>query len=188
MKDYLKFTLLLTFAVLSFTACEKDDPEIPNEEELITTLKYTLTPADGGTAVEMSFQDLDGDGGEEPAITNGVLASNTTYNGRLELLNEQTAPAESINTEILEEAVDHQFFFSPTLPGDSVKIEYDDQDTNGNPLGLNTTLTTTITGAGTLTIILRHEPNKTAEGVATGDISNAGGESDIEVTFAIEVQ
>ncbi|MFT7376933.1 MAG: hypothetical protein ACI88Z_000758, partial [Sphingobacteriales bacterium] len=56
------------------------------------------------------------------------------------------------------------------------------------PLGLQTTITTTDVGNGTLTVILRHEPNKSASGVANGDISNAGGETDIEVTFNITVQ
>ena len=40
------------FSILFFTACEKDDPDVPNEEELITTLIYTLTPDGGGNAVE----------------------------------------------------------------------------------------------------------------------------------------
>ncbi|HBK71516.1 MAG TPA: type 1 periplasmic binding fold superfamily protein, partial [Flavobacteriaceae bacterium] len=36
--------------------------------------------------------------------------------------------------------------------------------------------------------ILRHEPNKSASGVSDGDITNAGGETDIEVIFNITVQ
>jgi len=47
--------------------------------------------------------------------------------------------------------------------------------------------TATDPGEGGLRITLRHEPNKTAAGVQNGDITNAGGETDIEVTFTFEV-
>jgi hypothetical protein len=55
---------LLTALTLFVYACKSDDPEPVNEEELITTLIYELTPADGGSSVTFSFTDLDGDGGE----------------------------------------------------------------------------------------------------------------------------
>ena len=42
-------------------------------------------------------------------------------------------------------------------------------------------------GNGTITVILRHEPDKDASGVSNGDITNAGGETDIEVVFNVEV-
>ena len=41
---------------------------------------------------------------------------------------------------------------------------------------------------GSITVILKHKPMKTAANVSNGDISNAGGETDIEVTFPIDVQ
>ena len=98
-------------SMLLFTGCKKDDPVIPNEEEVITTLNYTLIPSDGGTPVVLSFQDLDGDGGDPPVITGGTLAMNTTYNGSLELLNETETPPGDITEEVEEEADEHQFFF-----------------------------------------------------------------------------
>jgi hypothetical protein len=39
-----------------------------------------------------------------------------------------------------------------------------------------------------LKITLRHEPNKKASGVVGGSITNAGGETDIEVSFDVEVK
>ena len=180
---------LLTASVLTllllFTACEKD-PVIPHEEELITTITYTLTPADGGTAISLSFKDLDGDGGNDPTITGGILAANQTYTGVLELWNEAETPAENITLEIETEDAEHQFFFQPTVS--QLVITYNDQDIEGNPVGLQTTLATGDAASGSLKIILRHEPNKSASGVAGGDISNAGGETDIEVTFPVDVQ
>ena len=184
-KNYCQFLLIVTIA-LFFTACKKDDPVIPNEEELITTLSYTLTPTTGGAAVTLSFKDLDGDGGNAPIITGGTLIANQTYTGTLDLLNEAESPAESITEEVQEEAEEHQFFFQSTIA--DVVIAYTDQDADGNPIGLTSMLTTGAAASGAITITLRHEPNKSAAGVSGGDIDSAGGETDIEVTFPIEVQ
>ncbi|MBF4984188.1 type 1 periplasmic binding fold superfamily protein, partial [Nonlabens mediterrranea] len=59
-----------------------------------------------------------------------------------------------------------------------------DTDANGNPLGLDTTFTTGAAGTGTLTIVLRHEPLKPNDGT----LLNAGGETDVQVEFDLDVQ
>jgi len=183
----LKYSIILIFAMsLVMSSCEKEDPEIPNEEELITTVNYYLTADNGNSTMTLSFKDLDGDGGNEAEITGGVLEANTVYSGRIELLNEAETPIENITEEVDEEGTLHQFFFQPTIP--DLSIKYSDVDNNGNPIGIKSELSTGTTANGTLTIILRHEPNKTASGVANGDIGNAGGETDIQVTFPIDVQ
>jgi hypothetical protein len=41
---------------------------------------------------------------------------------------------------------------------------------------------------GTLGVILRHQLDKNAAGVADGDITNAGGDTDIEVVFPVTIQ
>ena len=182
-------TLFLLSSLIGLSACRKDEPDdpvIPNEEEVITTLIYSLVPDDGSSPVELTFEDLDGDGGEDPTITSGVLSANTTYTGSLQLLNEQETPAEDITEEIEEEDEDHQFFFSTDVAG--LSVAYNDADANGDPVGLETIVTTGDAGMGSLIVILRHEPQKDAMGVSDGDITNAGGETDIEVTFEIEVQ
>lgn len=183
-KSKLVFIGIVLLTIL-FSACEKT-PIIPNPEEVITTLRYSLSPSNGGTPVVLTFQDLDGDGGNAPTVTSGVLDANQTYTGTLVLLNETVTPADSISVEVAEEDTEHQFFFESTVNG--LTVQYNDMDSAGNPLGLSSTLTTTSVGAGTLKITLRHEPNKTASGVSGGDISNAGGETDIEVSFNIDVQ
>lgn len=168
------------------SACEKDDP-IVNEEELITTLRMTLTPAGGGTPVVLSFVDLDGEGGNAPVITGGTLAANTTYTGALAILNESETPVEDITEEIETEDDEHQFFFT-TSAGLNLTVSYADQDGNNNPVGLATSAAAGAASTGTLTVTLRHEPNKTAAGVKDGDITNAGGETDIEVVFPVTIQ
>jgi len=165
------------------TSCGDDEVEIPEELEVITTLNYTLTG--GGTTVTLSFQDPDGDGGNAPTITSGTLAANTTYSGSIELRND--IEGEDITEEIEEEDEEHQFFFQ-TTGGISVAYDAEDVDAEGNPVGLENVLTTGAAGDGTVTVILRHEPDKNASGVSDGDITNAGGETDIEVTFDVTVQ
>ncbi len=175
--------LALTLAVI--TSCEKEEPEVPNEEELITTLRYTLTPTLGGSVVVLEFKDLDGDGGDDPIITSGTLDANASYSGSIVLLNEAENPVENISLEVAEEDDEHQFFFSSTA---GITVAYNDQDDDGNPLGLATTVTTGEAGSGELTVILRHEPDKNASGVNEGKIDNAGGETDIEVSFPVTIQ
>jgi len=60
-------------------------------------------------------------------------------------------------------------------------------DNNGNPIGISTRLSTGAVSNGKLKITLRHEPNKSAQGVKDGLITNAGGETDIEVEFPVNV-
>lgn len=174
--------------VLVFASCKEDDtPEIPNDEEVITTLRYTLTPSDtSAQTVTLIFQDLDGDGGNAPDTIVSDLAANQVYTATLILENETETPAENVTEEIEEEKEEHQFFFVSTVSG--MSILYQDVDADGLPVGLTTQLTTGEAGTGELTITLRHEPNKSAAGVSSGDPTNAGGETDIEVTFPITVK
>ncbi len=185
-----KLLSLLFISTLILTSCSNDDDGDPiNEVELITTLIATLTPPTG-TAIVLTFRDLDGDGPGVPTITvSGALAENTTYTGTLILLNETESPAENITEEIEEEADEHQFFFQ-TGGGLAISnFTYLDFDSDGNPLGLNFSFTTgTAPSSGTFTITLRHEPNKNAAGVSQGNIANAGGETDIQVTFPITIE
>lgn len=178
--------VLLSVVLLVFASCQKEDPVISNEEEVITTLVYTLTPMGGGNPVIFSFADPDGDGGDAPVLTNGILQSNTTYNGVLTLFNETVKPSEEVHEEVATEAEEHQLFYENTL--NNITITYEDQDANGQALGLKTTLVTGNAEQGFLTIILRHEPNKSAAGVAIDNASPAGGETDIEVKFNVDIQ
>lgn len=177
-------------ALLSFNSCSSDDntSQPVNEEEVITTITVTLTPQGGGTPVVLTSRDLDGDGPDAPVITStGSVLALTTYNGTVSLLNELTSPADDISLEVKEEGADHQFFFSAS-GGLSGTFTYADQDENGDPIGLAFKFTASANPqSGNLTVILRHEPNKAGANVAWGDIANAGGETDLQITFPVTV-
>ncbi|RZJ73804.1 type 1 periplasmic binding fold superfamily protein [Flavobacterium sp.] len=185
----LKFLPFGIFALFIASCSSDDNTSAPvNEEEVITTIIATLTPQAGGTPIVFTSRDLDGDGPTAPVITvSGNLATNTVYSGSLDLLNETTTPAESITAEIIEEALDHQFFFSATnnIGTTAYAAPFDG---NAHPIGVNFTFTTTAAATGNLTVVLRHQPDKSAQGVANGDITNAGGETDVQVTFPVIVE
>lgn len=171
----------------AFVACSSDNddlPEIINQEELITTVKIELVSENGGETVVLNYLDLDGNGPNTPEITGGTLNPNATYTGTVTLLNETVSPAENISEEVKEEGVDHQFFYSSTL---NVTTTYLDMDKNGHPIGLAFKLNTNDIASGSFSIVLRHEPNKKAVGVQEGNMENAGGETDIFVTFPLSV-
>lgn len=187
MKIIFNGVIALCVASMLFLSSCDDDPVIPNEEELITTLIWTLTPAGGGTALEFRFADEDGDGGEPAEISEDTLAANTTYNAAVRFLNESETPAEEITEEVEEEDNEHQVFVV-TGAGLNLTTAYADMDGDGNPLGLATTVTTGDASTGTVTVSLVHEPDKGGAGVSGGDPTNAGGETDIEVEFDVVIQ
>ncbi len=185
MKSSRYFYILPFFLLLLLSACDKD-PEVPNEEELITTLIYTLTPTSGGDPVVFSFRDIDGDGGQAPVVVTGNLAANTMYNGVIQLRNESVSPVDDITIEVEEEAEEHQFFY--IFSDVNATSAYADVDAENNPIGIRTSLTAGDPGEGLMTILLRHLPDKFADGVREGDVSNAGGETDIEVSFTLTIE
>jgi hypothetical protein len=177
-------TFLLSATAMFLVSCSNDDNGPVNEEEVITTVTTTLTG--GGQVITLTSRDLDGDGPNAPVFTaSGNLAANTTYSGAVAFLNETLSPAEDITVEVEEEGVEHQVFYQ--LPSALGTITYTDLDMNGKPIGLTFSLITGNAGTGNLTVTLRHLPNKTASGVAAGDITNAGGSTDAQVTYPVTV-
>ena len=102
----LKLVTLSIFAMALLASCSNDDtPALVNEEEVITTLKLTLTPQGGGSDIVFQLTDSDGDGSNAPVITDGFsLSASTQYTGTVEFLNELQDPAEDITEEVIEES------------------------------------------------------------------------------------
>ena len=190
-----KYLALALIALINLTACSSDDdsvPEVINEEEVITTVTLTLVPQTGET-ITLTSRDLDGDGPNPPVINvSGPLQTGMVYDGSIELLNETVNPAEVVNEEIKEEADAHQFFYQ--TDGLDATITYADTEnqylSNGsqNPVGIKFQLQAGTASTGKLTVILRHEPSKDAEGVSGGNLTNAGGESDVAQSFDVDIE
>jgi hypothetical protein len=196
MKNY-SFLLLLSLGMFLFTACEDDDvPPEENEEEIITDVRLTFTPDDGGAAVVATAQDPDGEGVQPLQVVDVIeLQANTSYSLDIEL--ENSIANESITEEIEEEDEEHMFFFGWTdglfsdPEGDGNigegnrddEVNYDDQDDNQFPLGLETEWTTGDAASGDFRVILKHQPE------IKNEISDStDGESDIDLTWEIEIQ
>ena len=177
--------LVLTTAL--FTACSSDDDAtIVNEEEVITTVQVKLTPTEGGIPITLTSRDLDGDGPDAPVVAvSGPVMAGASYSGEVAFLNEMANPAEDITEEVAAEGEEHQVFYQQNALG---TITYTDEDSNGNPIGISFNYTAGTAATGTLTVTLRHEPNKDAGGVADGMITNAGGSTDAEVVFSVVVE
>lgn len=174
---------LLTLIVFSSCSDDHSHDHGANEEELITTVVTTLTS--GNQTITLTSKDLDGNGPNPPVVTaSGDLTVNTTYTGAIKFLNESVSPAIDITKEIKDEGEEHQLFFqaAPSIG----TFAYTDTDAKGRPIGLAFTLRTAASPTtGTITVVLRHEPNKTAAGVAQGAIANAGGATDASVTYTV---
>lgn len=173
-----------------FYSCkDKDkDPSNPapiNPQELITTVKLTLTDAsDSNNTFTVQWKDADGPGALAPVIDTLVLDTSKTYNAVVSVLDETKSPVDDITTEIKEEAEAHQFFYtlSSNLTG-RVSITRTDKDLNNLPVGLELQLSTTAgtSAQGTLNVVLSHY-----DGVPK--TASPSAESDIDITFPVRLK
>lgn len=174
---------LITLIVFSSCSDDHSHDHGANEEELITTVITRLTS--GNQTITLTSKDLDGNGPNPPVVTtSGDLTPNTIYTGSVTFLNESVSPAIDLTKEIKEEGEEHQLFYQAASSIGT--FTYTDTDVKGRPIGLTFTLRTAASPAtGTITVVLRHEPNKSAAGVAQGAIANAGGSTDASVTYNV---
>lgn len=203
-----KYSLVpvLAAAVL-VTGCKKEEekkevPEEEHEHEGITHvhLKFTNV-ADATDTVEVEAVDPDGEGVAELEVLDTInLDMGKTYTLALEILNEEEHEEEGeehgvdIGAEILTEADEHQLFFAfsegafsdPSGDGNidnaSDAINYEDEDVNGNPLGLTTTWTAGAYLDGEFRVKLMHQP-----GIKTATTGANDGDADFDLTFVLNV-
>ncbi|WP_245912075.1 GTP cyclohydrolase [Flagellimonas meridianipacifica] len=199
--------LAILFAALTIASCSDDD-DAPGEEdelEVITsvTLQFTNN-ADPMDVITATAVDPDGEGIAELQVQGGIaLAADTQYTLTFIILNAlDPDDVEDIGEEILDEDDEHQFFFSftdgafdsPTGTGNispaTGAINYNDQDDNGNPVGLSTNWTTAATGTtmGTFTARLQHQPPVNETPVKTSTSTSEDGEPDFNLTFDLTIQ
>lgn len=197
----LNISKVVTLAFLAFilNACDEEAPGKEDTPELITEVKLTFKPNNGGDPVVVSAVDPDGIGVLD-IVANGPISLNaaTEYTLSIEFFNGLLDPTEDgydITEEVEEEANEHMLFFSwsggfsnPSGNGNidnrADAVNYDDNDANGLPLGLSTVWTTVDAEANDLNfrIVLKHQPDlKTANSGATV------GETDVDVEFTLNV-
>ena len=205
--------MTLAFGAFALTSCEKEETTTPEEEydhEVITDVHLVFTNAADSTEVlEFHAQDPDGEGIQPLTVLDTItLDTNKTYTLTFEILNtleddhhdhdhkmQGDEEGEDIAAEILEEADEHQIFFgfsndafaNPMGDGNidnaSDAINYNDQDSQGNPIGLNTSWTTgSEVSNGSFRVVLQHQP-----GVKTATSSINDGDSDFDITFVLNI-
>ncbi|MEO0525994.1 MAG: GTP cyclohydrolase [Bacteroidota bacterium] len=194
--------LALLFAALTIITSCSDDDDVPEEEEeleVITDVTLVFTnAADATDVVRASAQDPDGIGVQELVVQDEIsLSASTTYTLTMEIFNNLETPGEDIGEEILDEDNEHQFFFSfsadafasPTGDGNidtaSDPLGYNDEDENGNPVGLSTSWTTPAETlmSGSFTARLQHQPD-----IKTATTGADDGDSDFDLTFVLNIQ
>ena len=173
---------LLLATPFFFTSCkdDNDDPEPEDENELITTVEYTLTPIGGGQAVTATWRDIDGQGGNAPTISTLTLAPNKRYTGSIRFLDETKTPVENTTDEVREESYEHLVVYTLN-PTSLMTITRTDKDRNNLEVGLSTTVQTGAAASGSLRIQLRHQPG-------AKDGTEAPGSDDANVTFPVVLQ
>jgi hypothetical protein len=195
-----KLALTVLTAVTLLAGCSKDDPKKEDTPELITKATLTFTPTGGGTTVTVFATDPDGEGVQDIFADGPIdLAANTQYILGIELLNTLVTfgqPGYNITDEVEEEGTEHMFFFgwtgglfqTPTGEGNidnrADDMNYVDLDTGGLPIGIISTWTSaSATGSGTFRVVLKHQP-----GTKTATSGSTVGETDVDLTFVLNVQ
>ena len=169
-----QFYMGLLMAVLILSACKKNGatPENPtdqNVQELITTVVLNgydkNNPTDSSKHFSISWQDLDGTGGNVPTIDTLALDTGITYEINVLLLDKSKTPFDTISYEVFNERNVHQFFYTLsnelTQKINVMRLDYD-TNTPSLPLGLNlqinpvATVPFTTPFLGSLSVVLSH--------------------------------
>ncbi|MDA8871684.1 hypothetical protein N9H89_03355 [Flavobacteriaceae bacterium] len=160
-------------------SCTKTDPELVDEQELITSVILTFT-SDGEEDQQVRWTTQLN---ENPTIT---LNSNSEYEVAVSFLDESDlTDVEDITTEVKMEADEHQVFFEFSgVPIEFGQAVSDVLDTNQNPLYINSLWSTSSPGSGAVRVYLIHEPIQKN----SSDRNGFGGETDVEVDFSILVK
>jgi hypothetical protein len=199
MQSFLKYYIMIgLFSIV--TSCKKNDgkdatnPPAINAQEQITTVVLTgyneLLPDDPSYKFAVTWQDLDGTGGNAPVIDSLLLDTGIQYHVSVLLLDKTQTPWDTVSNEVEEKKNYHQFFYAPDshLKGKmNITILDFDNNTPSLPVGLKFRMDTrsslgfTLPVAGNLNMVLSHYDGipKTA---------SRSPESDIDILFPVRLQ
>jgi hypothetical protein len=198
-----KLYIIILLATITI-GCESNEPKKEDVPELITKVTLTFTPTTG-PAIVATASDPDGEGVQNIQNDGPIdLKANTTYVLTIQLVNGLAQPGDDaydVTKEVRNEGVEHMFFFGWTglvfadpggngnIDGRNDKMNYDGGsdsiDTSGLPLGLTTTWKTTdiVVPNASFHVLLKHQP-----GVKSSTSTSTDGETDLDVSFVLNVQ
>ena len=189
------FLISIIATAFLYSGCDNHVPPAENEEEIIDKVTLTFTPSSsGGAPIVAEANDPDGTGVADFNTDDFVLTPGTEY--VLTITVENTEEGENITEEIEEEEDEHLFFFAftndifsdPAGNGNaddrSHPLNYEDEDDDGNGVGLTTSWTTSsqIIDNGEFRVILKHQP-----GIKSATSTAEDGSSDIDLVWAIHI-
>ena len=206
LKNLYKHSILIISVFLVAISCDKGEPAVVNEHEVFSRVvlevkkdgetnfkKYTFEVEghddhgddDHGNDDHGDDDHGDDDHGDEHMEIE--LDTDATYNVGIFFYNDSDPDnIEDVTLEVIEEADAHQIFYEMTeIPGFSIAAAPDDtKDSNGNPLFLKTSWTTTSETSGDVKAYLIHEPTS-----KTGSTrADFGGATDVEIEFEVHVE
>jgi len=193
----LPIVIALLVLLLSF-GCEVEDPVREDVPELITKVTLTLTPAVGDPVV-VTATDPDGEGVQDVQVDGAIkLKTTKRYSLSLTLANGLVKPSDpeyDVTEEVAAESDEHIFFFSWTndifsdpsgngnIDNRADDVNYQDEDVNGLPLGLETLWTAGAASSGEFRIVLKHQPD-----LKSATSESGIGETDLDLTFTVNVE
>lgn len=194
-KLYLIALVLASFTILS---CDSEDPVPENDGELITDVTLTFQEIDAngdevGEPFDFTASDAEGiEIGSTPEVETVMLAKGKTYQMSIVVYN--SVAGENITEEISEESDEHQFYFLGSAFVGTPILTYEYDDEGGINLGLkgivNVDQNPELNNAS-MQILLRHALDKSYPGATNPnftDYAQAGGESDLDITFPVVVE
>jgi len=184
------FIYLYIFSIISMAACKKEEaktPEVNNAQEQITSVYLNIVNLSNVNETYLvKWKDLDGDGGNTPAIDTLILNNNSEYEVKILVLDESKNPIDTVSSEIEEEADAHRFFFTASKEiKDIFSTTYLDFDSKNKPVGLNFKIKVNSTNTnwpvfGQLNVVLSHY-----DGIEKDN--NPSSESDLDINFPVRI-
>jgi hypothetical protein len=200
----------LALVALALACDDGHGDDHDHENEVISRVELSFTPADGGAPLVFAFDDPDGDGGASGAADRVELAAGVEYTLAVRFLNALAEPPEDITREIEAEAEEHLVFVLGDVSGpasaDATALAvhaYADRESDYGanavgddlPVGLVNTLTAGAAAAGELRVVLRHLPELNGQPQKTGALPadlaadrDLPGTVDVDLSFELVVR
>lgn len=165
---------------------EEEDYIAPNYEHTWISTVLLKFISSGGAEVKYITLFSHENEGTSPTMNLDALSMDTVYNVSIEVWSSNCNPGQNTTPTIEAEGDRHQFFYVPD--GVDLTITYADTDVNGLPIGIATVWSAGASTGGGVRVVLRSGLDKNDAGVSGGDLTNAGGETDLDWIFPVVIQ